>query len=49
MPRSTIASIERGSHRPSLDTARTLARWLGLSVEQVVDAADTPAGEPEKQ
>lgn len=33
----------RGTHRPSADTARALARWLGWTVEQVLEAADQPA------
>jgi transcriptional regulator with XRE-family HTH domain len=40
---STLSSIERGAFRPSYDTARALARWLGWTVEQVMDAADRPA------
>jgi DNA-binding XRE family transcriptional regulator len=34
--------LERGQHRPTIDTARKLAKWLGWTVEQVFDAADTP-------
>jgi DNA-binding XRE family transcriptional regulator len=43
LPRATLSSIERGAFRPSYDTARALARWLGWTVEQVMDAADRPA------
>lgn len=31
------------THAPSADTARALARWLGWTVEQVFEAAETPA------
>jgi DNA-binding XRE family transcriptional regulator len=34
--------LERGQHRPTVDTARKLAAWLGWTLEQVLDAADTP-------
>jgi DNA-binding XRE family transcriptional regulator len=44
LPRSTLARIERGAHSPSIDTALALAKWLGWSVEQVIDAARTPVG-----
>jgi transcriptional regulator with XRE-family HTH domain len=39
----TLSRLERGTHRPSADTARSLARWLGWTVEQVLDAAEKPA------
>lgn len=39
----TYYKLERGTHRPSTDTARALAKWLGWTVEQVLDAADQPA------
>lgn len=39
----TVSRLERGSHQPSLDTAVKLARWLGWTVEQVVEAAGQPA------
>jgi hypothetical protein len=35
--------LEGAVHRPSVDTARKLARWLGWTVEQVLDAAEAPA------
>lgn len=40
---TTLSSIERGTHAPSVATARALAKWLGWTVEQVLDAADQPA------
>lgn len=40
---TTLSRLERGTHRPSADTARALARWLGWTMEQVLDAADQPA------
>ena len=42
IPRATLSRIERGTHAPSADTARALARWLGWTVEQVFEAAETP-------
>lgn len=39
----TLSRIERGTHRPSYDTAVKLAAWLGWSVEQVMNAAAEPA------
>jgi DNA-binding XRE family transcriptional regulator len=38
----SISRLERGTHRPNTDTARKLSKWLGWTVEQVLDAADTP-------
>lgn len=49
IPQPTLARIERGTHEPSLDTAVALARWLGWSVEQVVEAARTPVSSVEVQ
>jgi DNA-binding XRE family transcriptional regulator len=49
LPYTTLSRLERGTHRPSLDTAVKLARWLGWSVEQVVEAAGQPAPEGEGQ
>ena len=43
LPRGTLARIERGAHAPSADTARALARWLGWTTDQVLDAAGQPA------
>lgn len=42
VPAATLSRLERGTHRPSADTARKLATWLGWTVEQVLDAADQP-------
>lgn len=39
----TLSRLERGTHRPSYDTAVKLARWLGWTVEQVMEAASAPA------
>lgn len=43
MAYQTLSRLERGTHRPSADTARALARWLGWTTDQVLDAADQPA------
>ncbi|MBL8619177.1 MAG: helix-turn-helix transcriptional regulator [Deltaproteobacteria bacterium] len=42
VPQATLSRLERGKHRPSADTARKLAKWLGWTIEQVLEAADTP-------
>jgi DNA-binding XRE family transcriptional regulator len=42
---STLSNLERGTHAPSLATALKLAKWLGWTVEQVVEAAGQPAPE----
>lgn len=42
LPFATLSRIERGTHLPSVQTAMALARWLGWSVEQVMEAAGTP-------
>ena len=39
----TLSRIERGTHRPSYDTAVKLAAWLGWTVEQVMEAAGEAA------
>lgn len=39
----TLSRLERGAHRPTADTAVVLAKWLGWSVEQVIEAAKEPA------
>jgi len=44
IPPATLSRIERGTHKPSVETARALARWLGWTTDQVLDAAETPAG-----
>lgn len=41
--RPTLSRLERGTHQPSADTALKLARWLGWSMEQVMEAAKAPA------
>ncbi|MBL8616324.1 MAG: helix-turn-helix domain-containing protein [Deltaproteobacteria bacterium] len=41
--KGTYYKIERGTHAPSLATALKLAKWLGWTVEQVVEAAGQPA------
>jgi transcriptional regulator with XRE-family HTH domain len=38
---STLSRVERG-RASSMATARALAAWLGWTVGQVVDAAETP-------
>lgn len=50
---ATLSRLERGTHRPTYDTAVKLAAWLGWTVEQVMTAAtqpasptDTPSQEP---
>ena len=40
--RPTLSRVERGSHAPSVTTAIALARWLGWTLEAVVEAAATP-------
>jgi transcriptional regulator with XRE-family HTH domain len=47
IPDSTLSRIERGTHRPTYDTAKALATWLGWTVDEVMTAAETPVG-PEK-
>lgn len=34
--------MERGTHRPSYDTAKKLAAWLGWTTDQVMEAAGRP-------
>jgi DNA-binding XRE family transcriptional regulator len=41
---TTLSRLERGTHRPSADTARKLATWLGWTIEEVLTAADEPVG-----
>lgn len=48
LPRGTLSRLERGTHRPTYDTAVKLAAWLGWTVEQVMDAASHPARKPEE-
>lgn len=40
IPRTTLSRLERGTHRPSYDTAKALASWLGWTVEQVMEGAE---------
>jgi len=40
---TTLSRIERGTHRPSYDTAKALAVWLEWTVEEVMEAAGRPA------
>lgn len=40
----TFTRLERGSHTPSYPTAVALARWLGWTVEQVMEAAEQEVG-----
>lgn len=44
VPWPTLSRLERGTHRPSADTARKLATWLGWTVEEVLVAADELVG-----
>ncbi len=39
--RQTINSIETGKYTPSLPLALALARFFGVSVEEMFDAADS--------
>lgn len=45
VPYTTLSRVERGTHAPSIATALKLAKWLGWTVEQVVEAAAQPAPE----
>jgi transcriptional regulator with XRE-family HTH domain len=42
IPDATLSRVERG-RMPSYPTALALARWLGWTVEQVMEAAEKPA------
>lgn len=44
---TTLSSIERGKVRPSFGSAAILARWLGWTMEQVYEAANTPVSAAE--
>lgn len=44
-----LSRLERGVHKPRRETAAKLAHWLGWSVEQVLQAATTPASEAERR
>jgi transcriptional regulator with XRE-family HTH domain len=39
LSRPTLSRLERGTTRPTYDTALKLTQWLGWSIEQVMDAA----------
>lgn len=43
--RNTYYRLERGTHRPSYDTAKKLAAWLGWTTDQVMEAAGRPAAD----
>lgn len=43
IPETTLSRVERGAGRPSYETARALAAWLGWSLERVLEAAESPA------
>ena len=43
VPHTTLSRLERGTHRPTYDTAVKLAAWLGWTTDQVMAAADQPA------
>jgi plasmid maintenance system antidote protein VapI len=45
IPPTTLSPIERGRQKLSTETALKLARWLGWTMEQVVEAAGQPAPE----
>ena len=38
----TYYRTEGGTRKPSLPTARAIARWLGWSIDEVADAAEKP-------
>ena len=40
---STLSHLERGTHRPTYDTAVKLAAWLGWTTDAVMQAASQPA------
>jgi transcriptional regulator with XRE-family HTH domain len=41
---STVSRIERGLHKPSLPTLRKIAAGLGMSLTELMEAADNPNG-----
>lgn len=41
---ATLSRLERGTHRPSYDTAVKLAAWLGWSTDEVMAAAGQAVG-----
>ena len=40
---ATVSRLERGLNVPTALVARALARWLGWTTDQVLDAAEQPA------
>ena len=40
---ATVSRLERGLNMPTSSVARALARWLGWTTDQVLDAAEQPA------
>lgn len=42
-----VARIELAARKPSPSTALKIARWLGWTMEQVYEAANTPVGAAE--
>lgn len=43
--RQTVISLEKGKYNPSLSLAFKLARYFGLSIEDIFDDSDEYAGE----
>ena len=43
--RQTVISLEKGKYNPSLSPAFKLARYFGLSIEDIFDDSDEYAGE----
>lgn len=43
MSDATISRLERGLNQPTAPAARALARWLGWTTDQVLDAAEQAA------
>ena len=43
--RQTVISLEKGKYNPSLALAFKLARYFGLSIEDIFDDSDEYAGE----
>ena len=41
-----LSRLEAGARKPSAPTARALARWLGWTTDQVLDAAEQLAEPP---
>lgn len=45
LTQSLLSRLEQGKNQPTTETALILARWLGWTMEQVVEAAKTPIEE----